>query len=212
MSKLARLMLAVKSLPYWIELCGRASYLERSGWFKSRQRRQPVDSQGEPIPWITYPAIHFLNGRVRPEMRVFEFGSGASTLWWARRVRSVTSCEHDLAWFERTRASVPSNVQLSHVAREGQQYSREILRYERAFEIVVIDGRDRVECAKNCLGALTADGVVIWDNSDREEYQPGFDFLLQHGFRRLDFTGLGPLVAFDWCTSIFYRDQNCLGL
>ena len=80
------------------------------------------------------------------------------------------------------------------------------------FDCVVIDGRDRVNCARHALGALTAGGVIVWDNSDRDCYQEGFDFLRDHGFRRIDFWGLGPINAYPWCTSIFYRDGNCLGL
>ncbi|HAY39752.1 MAG TPA: FkbM family methyltransferase, partial [Desulfobacteraceae bacterium] len=81
--------------------------------------------------------------------------------------------------------------------------------YKDIFNIIVIDGRDRVNCAKNSLKALKGDGVIIWDNSEREYYQEGYSYLIQNGFRRLDFEGLGPIGIREWCTSIFYRDNNC---
>jgi hypothetical protein len=57
---------------------------------------------------------------------------------------------------------------------------------------------------------LSSRGVIVWDNSDRERYQAGYDFLRGSGFRRLDFAGPGPVDFWPWCTSIFYRDHNCL--
>lgn len=212
MSKLTRLITFAKNMHHWMALSGADSDMGRAGWFRSRSQGMPVDANNEPIPWITYSCLRFLEGRVRPDMAVFEYGSGSSTLWWARRVRSVISCEHDSDWFERTRALVPENVQLTHASAEGQQYSREILKYQQAFDILVIDGRDRVACARNSLAALKAQGVVVWDNSDRDEYQPGYAFLVENGFRRIDFSGMGPINVYGWSTSIFYRDENCLGL
>lgn len=212
MSRLESLFICVRSTPSWFAMSGKTGYLRTTGWLRSRSQLMPTDVRGEPIPWMTYPSLSFLEPRVRAEMSVFEFGSGSSTLWWARRVRRVISCEHDRAWFERTRAIVPLHVEISHVALEEQQYSREVLKYQNMFDIVVIDGRDRVNCARNTLPALKSDGVILWDNSDRDEYRPGYEFLEQHGFRRIDFTGMGPMNDYQWSTSIFYRDQNCLGL
>lgn len=193
-------------------LGGRNGYLSATGWFRSMLANSPVGPTGEPIPWITYPCLSFLSSRVRPEMVVFEFGAGSSTLWWASRVERLVSCEHDLAWFQKVRAQVSRNVEMIHAAREGDRYSAEILGYPAEFSIIVIDGRDRVKCAMNSLQALRDDGVILWDNSDRDDYQPGLRFLQQRGFRRLDFTGIAPLILFESTTSLFYREGNCLGL
>ena len=143
-------------------------------------------------------------------MTVFEYGSGNSTLWWSEKVSSLTSCEHDLDWYNYLNEKIPSNVEYIHCELNyGGQYCRTILGYKNRFNIIVIDGRDRVNCAKNSLVALKADGVIVWDNSDRQKYQEGYYYLIQNGFRRLDFEGLGPNGVDQWCTSIFYRDNNC---
>lgn len=54
--------------------------------------------------------------------------------------------------------------------------------------------------------------MIIWDNSDRERYAVGFDFLKEREFRRVDFWGVGPINHQEWCTTIFYRQDNCLGI
>jgi len=68
-------------------LLRKSSYLKSIGWFESYRRRLPVSRAGEAIPWYTYGATAFLEGRIRPSMLVFEYGSGHSTLWWSHRVR-----------------------------------------------------------------------------------------------------------------------------
>ena len=188
-------------------------YLHEIGWFKSVEEQLPVDRDGNCLPWYTYPVISFLNEKIQSDMTVFEYGSGNSTFWWSEKVFSVVSYEHDFGWYSSLKERVPSNVKYRHCDLEsGGEYSKAILEYNDRFNIVVIDGRDRVNCAKNSLGALRENGLIIWDNSDREEYQEGYSYLMQNGFRRLDFEGFGPINAYKWRTSIFYRSNNCFGI
>jgi len=51
-------------------------------------------------PWITLGALDFLSGLLRPTDRVFEWGSGGSTLYLTQRVQEVISVEHDLKWYQ----------------------------------------------------------------------------------------------------------------
>ena len=80
------------------------------GWLRSFRVGRPVDVAGNPVPWIAYPAIRFLETRVGADLKVFEYGAGNSTLWWAKRVARVISCESDAAWAEEVRASLPGNA------------------------------------------------------------------------------------------------------
>jgi hypothetical protein len=192
---------------------GLSSHLHTQGWFASRATSTSVDASGAPLPWYTYGAIAFLEPRLRANMSIFEFGSGNSTLWWSRRVSRVASCEHDSDWYEDVRSRLPSNVEyrLATLGENGE-YAQSVLQGHRTFDIVVIDGRDRVACALNTPRALKGDGVIVWDNSDRSEYQSGYDYLVEQGFKRIDFWGMGPINTYGWCTSIFYRRENCLGI
>jgi hypothetical protein len=190
---------------------GRGGYLRTTGWWRSVWSQTGVDSQGRPLPWLTYAAIDFLADRIRPDMDVFEYGAGSSTLWLAPRVRSLISCEHDEAWFAKVNADIPDNCTLVH-RRLDKGYAQEVAQHDRPFHLVIIDGRNRVECAKAALRCLTPDGVILWDNTDRDQYREGMDDLAKADFRRLDFTGLGPLLFFGSVTSIFYRPGNCLGV
>lgn len=67
------------------------------GRWRDDQRRH-VQPLARGIPWLTFGAIEFLEQRLRPDMRVFEYGSGDSTIFFASRVAAVFSVEHDPAW------------------------------------------------------------------------------------------------------------------
>jgi hypothetical protein len=198
---------------YGLYSISKRGYLYEKGWFASVNAKQAIDRHGQPIPWITYPCLSFLEERINREMDIFEYGCGNSTLWWASRVRSVISCEHNPAWYEQTRPLLPKNAELHHVALEyGGAYSQMISRYSEKFDIVFIDGRDRVNCVRNSLTAIKPAGVVILDNSDVAEYAEGISFLLANEFKSLHFTGPGPITAAVWRTTVFYRPNNCLGI
>lgn len=69
-------------------------YLRTEGWVLSEGAGMPVDDDGAPVPWYTYPCIDFLEARLDPSLSVFEYGSGLSTIWYARRVDEVVGVEH----------------------------------------------------------------------------------------------------------------------
>lgn len=194
-------------------LLGPNGYAGQSGWFRSTTEQSAVDRAGEPIPWLSYAAIDFLAGRVRPEWRVFEYGSGHSTLWWASRVARVVAVEHYEPWFERMSERLPGNVRLEFCLHSPPgPYAASAVRSGDRYQIVVIDGRERVACVEPAMDALTTDGVVIFDNTDRERYRPGLEMLAAAGFRRIDFRSLAPVLAVTNQTTVLYRDSNCLGI
>lgn len=181
------------------------------GWYKSAWQNASVDKDGQPIPWLTYPAIHYLesNSKVLKSTNVYEFGSGNSTLWWAKKAKSVTSVEYFNKWFKKLGPSLPKNV--SYVFAENNDshdFANAILQEKNNFDIIIVDGRDRVQCALNAAQKLTQNGVIIWDNSERERYQTGVKKLHKLGFKQLEFFGPVPIDNKLEITSIFYRPTN----
>ena len=190
----------------------KSGYLFDKGWFNSFKSKLPINKENEPIPWMTYPFIDFIPSRLNSNMKIFEYGSGNSTLWWSKRVKTIISCEHDKLWYNSLLNNLPENVTLEYREVENGNYAKKICEYVNEFDIIIIDGRDRISCAKNSLLALKKDGIIIWDNSDRKEYQEGYNFLTSQGFKRIDFIGLGPINVMSWATSVFYKSDNCLNL
>jgi len=182
------------------------------GWFRSAREGRPVDAAGQPIPWLPYPAIDFLASRVKPDFAVFEWGCGTSTLWWAKRVARVVAVEHDEEWFARISDLAPPNAEVRHVAMGSERYANAIDVYAPQFDVVVVDGRERVACLRRAVEGLSPRGVIVLDNSQRPEYAEGIAHLAALGFRHVTFAGLVPVVAWKEQTSIFYRAGNGLEL
>lgn len=206
----AMLAQVTKLLPLYARAHG---FLKDSGWLRSARTRRPLDAAGNPVPWYTYPTIDFLAEKDLSALSVFEFGSGGSTIWWAGKADKVTAVEHAKAWVDEMRPKLPANVTYLYedLVPDGA-YCRAAKSTGNRFDVIVNDGRDRVNCAFNTLEALSDRGIIIWDNAERARYQAGYDFLIGKGFRRLNFHGFGPINSKRWLTSIFYRDGNCLGL
>lgn len=189
-------------------------YLHERGWFRSLNEGKPVDLSGSPLPWITYPAIDLLRDRLPEGLCVFEFGAGASTMWWHPRVRRLVSCEHHEGWFEHVRSSLPAGVDLRfRDATEVDTYADTVLESGERYDVIVIDGRNRVACSERVLDALSERGVVIWDNSERERYRTGIEALHASGLASVPLWGMTPGSFATSCTSIFYQPgRNVLGL
>jgi hypothetical protein len=190
-----------------------AGPLREDGWFRSFREKIPVDADGRPLPWITYPAIEFLTPEGQRNHVRFRARLRRHYPVVGQAGREVVSVEHDRGWYEKVVSGAPGNVTVTHVPLDyGGAYAGKIAEHVKRFDIVVPDGRDRVNCARNSLTSLKDGGIIVWDNSDREEYEDGFRFLFDHGFRKIEFVGFAPGIVVRMETGIFYRPGNCLGI
>ena len=119
--------------------------------------------------------------------------------------------EHDKKWFEKLLENIPENVKLIHCElKYGGDCCKSVVSTDRKFSIIIVDGRDRGSYILNSTSSLSKDGIL--DDSKREENQNGVTHLKQLGCKELDFWGIAPGIFYNKCTSIFYRDNNCLGI
>lgn len=190
-------------------------YLVKQGWYESRFKYEPIDSEGHSIPWYTYCFINFLNSKdmFLRDLKVFEYGSGNSTIWWSKRVAKIVSIEHSHSYYQKILKSLGryNNVKCELITLQDG-YAKRILAFQEEFDIIIIDGRERVKSTKNCIRRLSSKGVVIWDNSDRKKYLEAYKFLEENGFKKIDFKGIGPIGHVPWQTSIYYRNNNVLDI
>jgi hypothetical protein len=188
-------------------------YLLETGWIESVRRGSPVNVQGDPIPWMTLPFIHFLEPRLTPSMSLFEFGSGNSTKYFEQRLNTVVAVEHDRSWYERIRSEIRPGTEIVFCdLNDGDRYVTAAARQQCLFDIIVIDGRKRVSCMEHSIGSLSPSGVIIFDDTDRAEYNAGIQSMGETGWKTIDFWGMAPGLHYKKCTSILYRHNNCLGI
>jgi hypothetical protein len=188
-------------------------YLHEIGWFNTYETKTPVDQDNVPIPWVTYSFIDFIKERLKKQHTVFEFGSGNSTYFYAKYAGIVVSVEHDKEWFDKIHGTKPENAELifCELVRDGD-YCRMPQKLEETFDIIIVDGRDRVNCCKQAVKAVSETGVIVLDDSERDFYREGISFLKSKGFKELAFTGISPGLFYRKATSVFYKPENCLGI
>jgi len=186
---------------------------ERLGFVESQLRGQSTDKFGMPLPWLSPSVMGVLEKHVPDGLSILEYGSGNSTLWWSQHATRVVAVEHDGAFHARLAPRLPDNVVYILAADTSDGlYEKAPVRFGRIFDVIVIDGARRVECARACLEFLRPHGVVIFDNADLKDVTPGLEYLRQQGLRSIEIPGFCSLITWSNTTAIFYRDGNCLGI
>lgn len=131
------------------------------------------------IPWLTKNSIQFLNAWLKPNDIGFEWGSGGSTLYFLKRVRKLSSVEHDEIWF--TKISKQSKNQIKNIddkfdyrltkidtEEEKRNYVNAIHEFnDLFFNFVLVDGRLRDTCAIAAIQKIKNGGLLIIDNIER---------------------------------------------
>jgi len=166
---------------------------------------RPVTDSGECLPWYTYAAIQYFNQLDFSDCRILELGSGYSSVYWASRASSVLSVERARDWYEEMRSMNNSeNCEILLFEDRVDYFAFLDSVGAEYFDVVIIDGRDRYESLLSVKHALKPGGIIIFDNADW--YPESCRSLRAEGFTQIDFSGLGPINNYTWCTSVFLLD------
>ncbi|MDR3647055.1 MAG: class I SAM-dependent methyltransferase [Candidatus Babeliales bacterium] len=133
------------------------------------------------MPWLTKDSIIFLTDFLekRPNAKILEFGSGASTIWFSRQTKFLTSIEHDEEWYNKVKLALkkynchPVDYRLI----EENYFIAPITFPNEYFDLVLIDGQTRMKCIKNSLPKLKAGGILMLDNAERHSYLKAYELL-----------------------------------
>lgn len=189
----------------------RYGYLVEKNWFQSYISKESLIA-GKEVPWFSYPCIAFLEQRQISGLKILEFGSGNSTVWFTKRNNSIHSIETSKKWIEKLKEREIIDMQMVYQVSEENYFFPIHQKNLKNFDLIIIDGKRRNDCMKRAPKLLSDNGVIILDNSDRKKYEPGMDFLLDKGFRKIDFEGMTPGVTIKTTTTLFYKNPNCLNI
>lgn len=177
------------------------------------------------LPWWTLESAGIVERflRTRNSARVFEYGSGASTVWLSNRATEVISVEHDVVWATEVRGALVAMGVASQVhcvlaqaanpatearyrsARDGHEgmdfgtYVNSIKDHDGLFDLIIIDGRCRAACLEPAIQKIKPDGLILFDNSARKRYRQAIEAC---ALTRLDTRGLTACLP--------YPDQTTL--
>lgn len=178
------------------------------------------------LPWWTFAAIDEVDAFLgnRPNARVFEYGSGASTIWLGRRAREVVSIEHDETWFPVVQSKLTGTSHVRHRLvkpdatrdpdprygsvkpgwrdRSFRAYVHAIDDETGAFDVIVIDGRARTACLDHAAARLAPGGIIVFDNSNRAAYQKA---IVASGLSYHTYSGLTACLPYPDATTLLKR-------
>ncbi len=136
------------------------------------------------LPWWSYKSIDKTLSFINPEMKVFEWGSGGSTLFFARRVKYVNSVEDDPLWLDQLQSKLKqegiNNVKISYCPFDFRNpknfpesaYLNALSSNE--YDIIIIDGQDctfqeRITCFQHAEKYSDNSKYIIMDDFWRYE-------------------------------------------
>lgn len=135
------------------------------------------------VPWLGYRAVARLRGLIRPEWRVLEFGSGMSSLFFAKRCGHLVSIESDPAWHEQMNRlfAAAGHANVDYRLRELQTYTALQDLPDQSFDFVMVDGVVRDQAARVAVQKVKPGGFILLDNSDvpYDEYRAAREVLVQ---------------------------------
>lgn len=166
-------------------------------------------SDEEIIPWMTYPFLDYIKNLDLTDKKIFEYGSGFSTVFWAKNAKHVVSVEDYELWFDKMNKMMPENSALI-LRTDKDKFIESINESEKEYDIIVLDGNGfRYECALASIDKLASGGMIVLDDADNIFYKRICDFLKENNLIQVDFVGLKPFSHRILSTSIFIkRDFN----
>lgn len=173
-------------------------------------------------PWLVTDSILYIEEYLTKitNPKILEFGMGASTIWFSKTFDGeLTSVEHNKEWYTTVKSQI-ENKQTNLILKESnissdpngelleKSYSYVIDDFnDNYFDLILIDGRNRVECFLKCDRILKPKGLMILDNSERKEYSKAFEFYSAK--KRFDFVQTSPdefgFYYNNWTTTIWIK-------
>ncbi len=185
------------------------TFLNNYDWQKSfLSQDSRIDSQE--VPWYTYSFLAFLEDRLYNINTIFEYGSGASTIFFDKIGKEVSFVENNQKWYNKVIQKV-SNAK-GILEEDLEKYPRAIGSFDKKYDLIIIDGQRRKQCTLEALKYLNKDGVLILDNSDRIYYGKIFCIMEKEGFKSLTFSGHYPIKSRIKSTTCFYKQDNVFGI
>lgn len=126
------------------------------------ERRHPE------APWLTGTMVSILESWLRPSDVGFEWGSGRSTIWLAKRIKHLVSVEHDEIWHQKIvrelNKQALSNVDYKLCPNDIDYVSVVRNLALDSLDFCLVDGQRRDECAVAAIPKMKSGGILVIDN------------------------------------------------
>lgn len=138
---------------------------------KDKHSMQYLDeSCGIYYPWFTKPFLDILKTWDLSKANIFEWGSGWSTLWFAKHCNSIISTEHNFDFWELVNLEIDKhdlkNVQYG-IYPFKTEYVNHINEINKIYDYIIIDGAWRNDCGLAAISHLKPGSILILDNANQ---------------------------------------------
>ena len=133
------------------------------GFLESTRDDVPVNNKNKIMPIYTYPCYEWLDSIDWTGSKVFEFGTGYSSIWWQNKKADYYGVEDNREWYDRT---IKSGLKKVKYETDLKKYMKRVYDYDFKFDVIVIDGQVRFDCIKPALEKIKDNGIIILDNSE----------------------------------------------
>jgi len=121
------------------------------------------------------------------EMDILEVGAGGSTVWLAKRAKSVLSYEHDKHWHALVESKLrEAGLKNCELIYDPNYPNVGIGEKSREFDMIIIDGRGRVLSMRTTYRLVKLGGYLILDDSQRSRYAEGKALLNSPTWKRIE--------------------------
>jgi hypothetical protein len=129
-------------------------------------------------PWLTKSANMILSELLKKSDIGLEFGSGRSTIYFAKRLKHLTSIEHNELWYNKVNAKIQqnglNNINYIFAAKDKEDDRGNESKYvetingfkDESFDFILVDGAYRDFCALKVLPKIFPGGILTVDNAN----------------------------------------------
>ena len=121
-------------------------------------------------PWLTKEANLILSTLLKPNDIGLEFGSGRSTIWFAKKIKHLTSVEHNEQWYDKISKMIKDN-NLNNVDLflfQNEDYIKIADKFkDNSLDFVLVDGILRGKCANAVIKKVKVGGILVVDDAHR---------------------------------------------
>ncbi len=139
------------------------------------------------LPWIAYTTIKHFKRFLNKNSRVLEFGSGMSTIWYAKHAGKVFSVEDYRPWYDKVAKIIEEN-HLNNItyrfAESENEYSSFMSDDKQGFDLIMVDGSCRSKCISHAAKLVKPGGILYLDNSDKDSTPDGGDTRIAENIAR----------------------------
>ncbi len=163
------------SWKFWLKNPGKIIYRVKYGIYELFHKEEP---------WLTPSAVSFLKNNILIKQTGFEWGSGRSTVWLAKRMKKLISVEHDLKWYNNISKKIKeqnvANIEYWHIPLDHAESEPTHPLYEKtpkyvlaidkisegSLDIVIVDGHYRQACILAAIPKIKNNGLLLIDDSN----------------------------------------------